>query len=29
MVGVDFNKDHTWVGSSLALHQPGAAAQGG
>jgi len=24
MVGVDFNKDRTWVGSSLALHAPGA-----
>jgi hypothetical protein len=25
MVGVDFNKDRAWVGSSLALHSPGAA----
>jgi hypothetical protein len=24
MVGVDFNKDRAWVGSSLALHSPGA-----
>jgi hypothetical protein len=24
MVGVDFNKDRIWVGSSLALHPPGA-----
>src|SRR5207244_1633875 len=23
MMGVDFNKDKTWVGSSIALHQPG------
>jgi hypothetical protein len=22
MVGVDFNKDRTWVGSSVALHAP-------
>jgi hypothetical protein len=23
MMGVDFNKDKTWVGSSIALHQRG------
>ena len=23
MMGVDFNKDRTWVGSSIALHQGG------
>jgi hypothetical protein len=22
MLGVDFNKNYTWVGSSVALHQP-------
>ncbi|HLX07235.1 MAG TPA: hypothetical protein VKY89_05180 [Thermoanaerobaculia bacterium] len=27
MVGVDFNKDRTWVGSSLALHPPAARAE--
>ncbi len=26
MIGVDFNKDRTWVGASVALHQPGPAA---
>jgi len=23
MMGVDFNKDKTWVGSSIALHERG------